>query len=971
MQPFCRALLLLTALIPSAATAGESRGPGGGGALFSTAISPHDPNLLYMSTDMSGVFRSPDFGRHWSLLDFRQLQGGHNSPVRFTANPKILYSLHVTDELDYGIPVRSNNGGITWTPLAGDPSGGEGWFLDADPNAIGRILLADYDNLYFSANGGASFSRVYAGSELLIGGVFWDGARIFVGSSAGLLVSNDNGQSFRRDNAGLPAGESIVSLTGARTGNTIRLIAATADGAWPGITAGDLLWDYRNLYRRDWGQDGWQRLNPGLATGDASYLVGMARNDIDTLYAAGGNRQDGRPIVYKSSNGGGAWTPVFRTRNNANIATGWCGEGGVVNWTWAEYPMSFAVAPNDSGRAMITDFGFVHVTDDGGQSWRQAYVDPAQQNTAGVPTVADRSYTGVGVEQTSVWWLHWIDFNRMLAAYTDITGARSSDRGRSWTLGETLGLPHGNTYHFVSQGGKLYGATSTVHDIYQSTHLEDERIDQGGGAVVASDDAGQNWSILHDFGHPVVWLAAPADRPNTLYASVVHSSQGGIYVTRDLNRGTAATWTRLAAPPRTQGHPFNIRLLNDGTLVATYSGRIDAGGAFTTSSGVFVSSDDGRSWQDRSHPNMRRWTKDLTVDPHDPDQNTWYVGVFSHWGSAPNEVGGVYRTRNRGQSWERISDLYRVESVTVHPLRQNILYVATETQGLWYSVNGTAAVPTLRQQGSYPFRHPLRVFFNPLRPAEIWVSSFGGGLRVLPNWRRMALHTPWQWQLDGAIDLSIPAAMYDLDLFDTAPQTVQAIRARGAQAICYISMGSWENWRPDANQYPAQVIGKAYDGWPGERWLDIRRIDLLAPILRARLDLCRAKGFQGVEPDNIDAYSNDTGFPLTARDQLEFNIWLADEAHARGLSIGLKNDPEQALDLLPWYDWAMTEDCFDQGWCADMRGFIASGKPVFAAEYTDTGITLDDFCPQARALNFQAVLKNRELDAWRGSCPVP
>ncbi len=971
MRPTFRTLLLSLALAASPALADGSRGPGGGGALFSAAISPHDANLLYMSTDMSGVFRSPDFGRHWSLLDFRQLQGGHNSPVRFTANPKVVFSLHVTDELNYGRPVKSHDGGVSWRALESDPTHGEAWFLDTDPDSGGRLLLAAYDALYLSNDGGASFKQVHAAADLLVSGAFWAGERIFVGSSDGLLVSTDNGQSFHRDNAGIPAGEFIVSLTGARDGSGIRLFAATAGSAWPGIGAEDLLWNYRNLYRRDWGKGNWRRVDMGLGAGDAPYLLGMARNAPNTLYAAGGNRDNGRPIVFKTGNGGTDWTRIFHTGNNANIATGWCGDGGAVNWTWAEYPMSFAVAPNDARRALLTDFGFAHVTEDGGRSWRQAYVDPAYQNPAGAPTPAAKAYKGTGVEQTSSWWLHWVDADNLLAAYSDIRGGRSDDRGRSWTLGSTLGLPHNSTYQFVAQGGRLYGATATVHDLYQSTYLSDARIDPAGGAVVMSADGGRSWSILHDFGHPVVRLAAAPGQPNTLYAGVVHSGEGGIYVTHELNRGNAARWTRLATPPRTRGHPYNLQVLKDGTLVASYSGHIDASGAFTTGSGVFVSNDGGNSWQDRSHPGMRRWTKDLTIDPHDPEQNTWYAGVFSHWGSAPNEVGGVYRSRDRGRNWQRISELYRVESVAVHPRQPDTLFVATETQGLWVSVDGRTANPTFSPMSIYPFRHPLRVFFNPYRPGETWVSSFGGGLRVLPDWRRMPVRTTWQWQLDGdEIDLSVPAAMYDVDLFDVSADTVTAIRAKGAVPICYISMGSWENWRPDAGQFPPAVIGKAYDGWPGERWLDIRRIDLLAPILGARLDLCKTKGFQGVEPDNIDGYTNDSGFPLTAADQLAFNIWLAEQAHARGLSIGLKNDPQQAVDLLPWYDWAMTEDCFDQGWCKELGVFVAGGKPVFAAEYTDTGIATDDFCPQARALGFQAILKNRELDAWRDSCPA-
>ena len=241
------------------------------------------------------------------------------------------------------------------------------------------------------------------------------------------------------------------------------------------------------------------------------------------------------------------------------------------------------------------------------------------------------------------------------------------------------------------------------------------------------------------------------------------------------------------------------------------------------------------------------------------------------------------------------------------------------------------------------------------------------------NWWRPPVGTRWQWQLTGpAIDPSFDVEMYDIDMFDNQASTVAALHAQGRKVICYISAGSREDWRPDADQFPASVLGNDYEGWPGEKWLDIRQIDLLAPIMRARLDQCQAKEFDGVEPDNIDAYANDTGFPLTYQDQLDYNLWLADEAHARGLSIGLKNDGAQVADLLPYFDWAMTEDCFAQDWCHEVAPFVAAGKAVFAAEYTDE-LSVNQFrnqvCPQAGTLGFSAILKDRDLDSWQRACP--
>lgn len=241
------------------------------------------------------------------------------------------------------------------------------------------------------------------------------------------------------------------------------------------------------------------------------------------------------------------------------------------------------------------------------------------------------------------------------------------------------------------------------------------------------------------------------------------------------------------------------------------------------------------------------------------------------------------------------------------------------------------------------------------------------------GWWQPSPGTSWQWQLtDLPVDQSFDVDVYDIDLFDNDASTVAALHAQGRIVLCYISVGSWEDWRPDAGQFPPEVLGNDYEDWPGEKWLDIRRIDLLSPIMRARLDLCRDKGFDGVEPDNVDGYTNDTGFPLTYQDQLAYNIWLAGEAHARGLSIGLKNDEAQAADLVSHFDWAMTEDCFADEWCEEMAPFTDAGKAVFAAEYTDqltTNQFLNQVCPQAEALNLDVILKDRDLDAWRLGCP--
>jgi hypothetical protein len=225
--------------------------------------------------------------------------------------------------------------------------------------------------------------------------------------------------------------------------------------------------------------------------------------------------------------------------------------------------------------------------------------------------------------------------------------------------------------------------------------------------------------------------------------------------------------------------------------------------------------------------------------------------------------------------------------------------------------------------------------------------------------------TSWQWQLTGRVDQRAPASLYDVDLFENPARVVGELKARGRLVVCYLSAGTWERWRPDAGRFPARLRGAAVESWPGERWLDIRRIDLLAPVLRARLDLCRRKGFDGVELDNVDGYQNRTGFPLTARNQLEFNAWLANEAHKRGLSAGLKNDLDQASVLVRYFDWVLAEQCFEHEECRRLRPFLRAGKAALDVEYR---LSAARFCARARALGVSAIRKRPALGAWRISC---
>lgn len=222
----------------------------------------------------------------------------------------------------------------------------------------------------------------------------------------------------------------------------------------------------------------------------------------------------------------------------------------------------------------------------------------------------------------------------------------------------------------------------------------------------------------------------------------------------------------------------------------------------------------------------------------------------------------------------------------------------------------------------------------------------------------------WQWQLGGGVDQSVDVPVYDIDGFENDASVVAALHAKGRKVICYINAGSWEDFRPDSAAFAKSLQGSD-TGWKGEKWFDIRKLDQLRPLMAARFDMCRSKGFDAVEPDTIEAYNQNSGFPLTADDQLRYNRMLAQLAHERGLAIGLKNDLDQIPALLPDFDFAVNEECAQFDECDRVAPFVKAGKAVFHVEYK---LDTDRFCGKAKSLGFSSMRKKLELDAWRKPC---
>ncbi|MGA8099538.1 MAG: endo alpha-1,4 polygalactosaminidase [Candidatus Cybelea sp.] len=227
----------------------------------------------------------------------------------------------------------------------------------------------------------------------------------------------------------------------------------------------------------------------------------------------------------------------------------------------------------------------------------------------------------------------------------------------------------------------------------------------------------------------------------------------------------------------------------------------------------------------------------------------------------------------------------------------------------------------------------------------------------------------YQIQYDGKLDLKYAASIFDLDMFDTHASVVAKLHRMGRRVMCYISVGTWERWRPDAGKFPKSVLGNKDGHWAGERWLDVRQRSILEPIMADRLDLCKKKGFDGVDPDNLDGYQNKTGFPLTYAQQLAYDTWVAKAAHDRGLTADEKGDNGQVKDLVKVYDFAVVEQCYAQHWCAQFNVYTNANRLVVDVEYYhDPHRFLKDNCREAAQNHDTAMLKKLELTAWILTC---
>jgi hypothetical protein len=224
----------------------------------------------------------------------------------------------------------------------------------------------------------------------------------------------------------------------------------------------------------------------------------------------------------------------------------------------------------------------------------------------------------------------------------------------------------------------------------------------------------------------------------------------------------------------------------------------------------------------------------------------------------------------------------------------------------------------------------------------------------------------WQAQLSGSVDPTLDVDVFYLDADYTGSAVVSELKSKGKTVLCYVSAGTFEPWRQDANAFPESALGEPLADYPREQWLDVRN-PTVRDLMRARLAAMARAGCQGVYPSTLEAHLHSSGFDITREDMLAYASWLSTEIHALGMSAGLSAPGDLVPDAERAYDWALAIDCLTTSGCTPWARVRQSGRAVLLVEFGDAS-NATRVCDAAAALGFDAIIKRPAFDGFRLGC---
>ena len=697
-------------------------GLSGGGGLFAPVSMPQHPEIMFVSCDMGGFYRSTDAGKTWGMIDGSIISG--TSTHRPCFDP---LNDSVVCVFSNGNFMASTDLGVTWSVRRQGPALASGEYVTCIAvglAGINRYFVGTSTTAYFCSAGSQQWMKPEGPTGAVVGyastpGVVWD-PEFIIATTEGIWISSLEEPTWRDIRADLPNAAINGFCSGWRPSPPGRIndpgmwaVYCTVSGASYGI------------YKPSDSAFSWQRaMGHGINEGDEYQFIDMAQNDSLTVYVTNQGTGYWPPnhfTVHKTTDGGATWKYCYQgdpRGAEANISLGWLTYD--FNWGWGGPAIGFSVNEQHSDIALFTDTGQMHATTNGGTDWHQTYATYAPNQSA---PASGKAWSSNGLNVTSVW-KHFFDphdAQRTYLCYTDIGFARSTDRGASW-INSSEGSPWRNTFYDLvidpDMPGLLFAAATNKHDIPQWSAV-DASADGYAGGVVRSTDFGATWTSVSN-GLPtapvtsLVRIPMSGVAPFALFCAVYGK---GVYRTTD----EGASWIDVSNGIRTDNrHVYTLHLDKDLHLYALVTAN-RTGSQFNVVGGLYKSTDFGQSWT--SIMNTLHWPIEFAIHPTNPD--IIYLTAFD--ATEGKVQGGVYKTTNGGAQWSRVKQFYNPFSVTLHPDDPNIVYCCTD-KGLWKSSDAGA---TWSETTGPPFRDLTRMFFYPKSaPADkdsIIVTTFGGG----------------------------------------------------------------------------------------------------------------------------------------------------------------------------------------------------------------------------------------------------
>ncbi len=713
-------------------------GIGGGGAMFLPTVSPHDPDTVVVTCDMTGCYLTHDAGVSWRNFNLR----GKAYDVSF--DPHDERTVYVATG-SAGL-WRSADHGESWECLYPDPDRIED-IVHPDDHAGTEYVLTDG-----SRSGAVTTLAVderTAGALYL--GEQTDDGTILHGSADGgrswRQLANLPGEAVRGLHAG-PSGVWLVTDTAVHeyAGGTLHRLPGPAEGEALsshafGRTGEDTRWYWATatgLYvSTDRGRTWTESRLPGRSYG--LHAMAVCATDPRVAYLSyAGTEHFG---IARTEDGGDSWTLVSSSTpdHQDNTDDDWVSQTPARSeWAWG-----VGVAPRDPNLCYVTDWGSAWRTTDGGRRWNQAYfrrVTPASVTTTGLDVT-----TNYGIFHDP------FDSARQFIAYTDIGLIRSEDGGRSWQPTQA-GIPerwHNTTYWMVfdpDERGRVWAVMAYDHDLPRPKMWRHKSTDAYQGGVCTSTDGGRTWQVSSDGMPPTAPTHIVLDPRSPVGSRTLYVTAMGRGVFKSVDGGVS--W-QLAVDGIEEDRPLAWRLClsGDGTLYLVVFRRDEHGRRGKDGDGALYRSTDGAGhWERIDLPDGVSGPAGILADPADPRR--LYLAAWRRDCLDAKAGGGIYLSTDQGASWRQVLDRdQHVYDVTADPRHPGHLYATGFESNAWRS---TDRGETWERIPGFNFKWAHRVVPDPLDPESIYVMTYGGGV-----W-----HGPADGDPDASEDIGTPRLAY-------------------------------------------------------------------------------------------------------------------------------------------------------------------------------------------------------------------